>query len=85
MFYIAERIIRNRVFVFIADIVFMIICAFSFFSFLIGFNGGEMRFILLAVSVASCSLYLALFHRFAKFSTARLKRVKKRRKRSEKE
>ena len=55
----------------------MVFCAFLFFSTLIAFNGGEMRTVFLVITVALFLLYLALFHRIAEFSTARLINVKK--------
>ena len=77
MFYVFEKIIKNRIFVFFADILFMVVSAFLFFSFLIGFSSGEIRVIYVAFCLSSFLLYLALFHKIAKFSTIRLINVKK--------
>ena len=77
VFYIIEKLVKNNVLTFFADILFMVFCAFSFFCVLIAFNNGEMRIIFLVLTLASFSVYLALFHKVAKFSTGCLIKVKK--------
>ena len=55
----------------------MVVFAFSFFCFLIAFNSGEMRTVLLVAVLISFLLYLAIFHKIAEFSTSCLLNVKK--------
>ena len=57
----------------------MVVCAFSFFCFLIAFNSGEMRTFFVVDTFVSFLIYLALFHRIAEFSTSCLTKVKKKR------
>ncbi|MBR4241303.1 MAG: hypothetical protein IKR97_03680 [Eubacterium sp.] len=77
-FYILRRIIKKSGFDFFDDILFMVLCSFSFMSVLIAYCSGEMRFIYLLCAFLSFSGFLALLLSFNKFSTKRLKLVEKR-------
>jgi glucan phosphoethanolaminetransferase (alkaline phosphatase superfamily) len=73
-FYLLHKKLRKRWFLVLADIVFALVFTFSFFCFLIAYNGGEFRAVFIAVCLASISLFLALFRKICRVFNKLLKR-----------
>jgi len=72
------KIARLKVIVFIFDLLFSIGCALSFFSFLIGYNSGEIRTVLLLFTVAGFTAYLCSVHKvFARMFDKMLRFVRR--------
>ena len=80
--FILESLFKNKVFVFFADLVYMIICSFAFVCFLIGYNNGEMRTIFVLISLLSLIIYMLSLHKISKVLASKLSKLLSRIKKS---
>ncbi|MBR1531883.1 MAG: hypothetical protein IJ643_07485, partial [Eubacterium sp.] len=76
------KILRLKMIVFILDVLMMAVFALSFFSLLIGYNGGQIRALFLIVFAAGFLVYICTVHRalvqvFAKVTKLFHKSLKK--------
>ena len=57
------KLLRSKVLGFVFDFLLMVFCALSFFSFLIGYNSGQIRVLLCVLSLIGFGVYLSTVHR----------------------